>query len=850
MRGPRQGGWRAALAGWATLAAACGADERQAGLGQPELPTGLALDDVARDTGGAEGVATGDGAGDGEVASGTKLDGEACVEDAECASAFCLFTRSGRACASRCDAVACALGRECRSVPAGAEGDVVAVCVDRFASLCLPCRAHEDCALNGDATARCRAAGDATLGRFCATACGEGQPPCPTGFTCDDAQCVPTAGAGCTCTALAVTLAATTECGRAGAGGAVCDGTRRCETAGATSSACDAATPGAEACNGVDDDCDGATDEGPLTPDCGAYACAGAAGCFEVCDDPVHCAPGLGCEGHACIATGADGSPCAAAEDCDHGYCSNGHCCAAPTNGGDRLCCAEDADCAALAGHAACDVAATCQGTSVVGRCQDAVCVAVKVADSAACAGATCHAAACEASGGGTAWHGPSLCDPNGSCVATGPEACNDQLACTTDTCSAAQGCAHAALNGTIGAACYGFEAATRGVGECRDGNVVCAAGEAADCAFDEGPGDEACDGLDNDCDGATDEETAAECYPYRCEGVDGCGWACGGDAGCAEGAYCDGLGECASMGDDGSYCDSDAACKSGNCDNGACCSGGTCCHDDTDCWMYDDAACDDAKSCAGHVDTGTCGADFVCTARTESAPDACAGEVCGGEPKCDGSVLVEADVCGPDGLCGVVNETTSCAPYGCRDGGCLQVCANEGDCAAGSKCSADGKCLLPNGAACERSGDCAGQRCNNGFCCSSGTCCAEDGDCAALGDDGTCTDPEGCRGTQTVATCGASSSCETATVETSAPCIDVACKSAECQNLSGGTFFKEGVLRGVCDAGGDCREETRDCRDLSNTAFCGNATSYPLCANCSAARATCIVLGLQCRCE
>jgi hypothetical protein len=125
-----------------------------------------------------------------------------------------------------------------------------------------------------------------------------------------------------------------------------------------------------------------------------------------------------------------------------------------------------------------------------------------------------------------------------------------------------------------------------------------------------------------------------------------------------------------------------------------------------------------------------------------------------------------------------------------------------------------------------------------------------DDADCAALGDAGSCTDPEGCRGTQLVGTCGASGSCETTTIDTPAPCVAVQCKKAECQNLTGGTFFKEGVARGVCDATGDCRQETRDCRDLENTAFCGNASAYPLCANCGEARATCIVLGLQCRCE
>jgi hypothetical protein len=79
-------------------------------------------------------------------------------------------------------------------------------------------------------------------------------------------------------------------------------------------------TPAAEVCNGIDDDCDGAIDEGVCTCDPGWVMCGGV--CVDVLFDALNCgacdlacAAGQTCERGICIA----GVPCTTDRDCDDG---------------------------------------------------------------------------------------------------------------------------------------------------------------------------------------------------------------------------------------------------------------------------------------------------------------------------------------------------------------------------------------------------------------------------------------------------------------------------------------------------------------------------------------------------
>ena len=69
-------------------------------------------------------------------------------------------------------------------------------------------------------------------------------------------------------------------------------------------------------------------------------------------------------------------------------------------------------------------------------------------------------------------------------------------------------------------AACYVGPAGTRGVGECRPGAMTCAGAHFGACVGGQVPEPERCDGLDNSCDGATDEglSDCVPCAPPGCE--------------------------------------------------------------------------------------------------------------------------------------------------------------------------------------------------------------------------------------------------------------------------------------------------------------------------------------------
>jgi hypothetical protein len=111
-----------------------------------------------------------------------------------------------------------------------------------------------------------------------------------------------------------------------------------------------------------------------------------------------------------------------------------------------------------------------------------------------------------------------------GSCVGGPALVCNDGNVCTTDTCNPATGCETTPITGGGTTTC--------GTGVCQVTVTNCVAGVPQTCS--PGPASaEVCDGLDNNCNGSTDENGAALCADDNtCNGIE----TCGGASGCQPG--------------------------------------------------------------------------------------------------------------------------------------------------------------------------------------------------------------------------------------------------------------------------------------------------------------------------
>ena len=211
--------------------------------------------------------------------------GAACQSDADCISGYCIPTPDGYKCTTTCQQE-CPFGWVC-AISTSDLPDTIYICVPEFVSLCKPCHTNQDChAGGGDVSGRCIEYGAA--GTFCSLSCDESD--CPEGYLCEKAvdvsganspACVKLDGE-CKCTQYFIDEGASTSCHTVNDAGS-CPGQRSCTAIGL--SPCDAQAPATEECNGKDDDCDGETDEELSFPPCeksnpnglclGEYSCIG-----------------------------------------------------------------------------------------------------------------------------------------------------------------------------------------------------------------------------------------------------------------------------------------------------------------------------------------------------------------------------------------------------------------------------------------------------------------------------------------------------------------------------------------------------------------------------------------------
>jgi hypothetical protein len=671
-----------------------------------------------------------------------------CETSEDCLSGWCVGHMGEAVCTIECQ-TECPPGWECQQVP-GSIPDVVWICVSPFANLCQPCATSADCQGAAGVDDACLDYGEE--GSFCGGACLSDE-ECPWGFSCGEAltvdgvsltQCVADAGV-CPCTQHSIDLGLSTPCEKSNEFG-TCEGSRVCTEDGLSD--CDAAEPAQESCNGLDDDCDGETDEPTLVE--GKYVelcddgnpctedwCDAAQGCAhsnseKECQDGNPCTVADHCEAGVCVGDAVecdDKNPCTAdvcteKGGCDYppipGECDDGEVCTLGDHCVDGECvgtevecdCQVDGDCGALEHGNLCNGTLFCNTAKVPFQCQ------VKPGTEVSCPGpegpdAPCLEASCNPAtgacslvpvGDGKPCEEGDLCTLADSCLegaCTGGKAanCNDGNVCTDDSCDPDVGCVH-----------------TPNAAPCTDGNVCtvadlcaggeCVAGEALDC--DDG---DLCNGAES------------------CDPVAGC--MAGTPLVCGDGNVCNGV----------ESCDPAVGCVAGKalvCDDGNACDGVESCDPVVGCVAGEPLVCVDEDLCNG---LETCDPAVGCVAGKALVCDD--GNPCDGVESCDpalGCVAGEPLVCDDGDSC---NGLETCVPAsGCVAGKAL-VC-DDGNPCTDDGCEAEGGCThVANVAACDDGNPCTtGDVCAAGACKPTGTLSCDDGNMCT---DDSCSPVDGC---------------------------------------------------------------------------------------------------------
>lgn len=175
--------------------------------------------------------------------------GCSCETNLDCPGGWCIETPLGKQCSPLCNfSSVCPQGFVCRQVPN--QSGIVYACVHPTPRLCFPCKAKKDC--YGSVIVDEMECASLKGLHYCLASCTKSS--CPLGYQCEDIDekgnkaCVPLSGT-CECHGDKVGLCEVqSDMGK-------CMGEFTC------TSSCTAKKPEIETCNGEDDDCDGYTDE-------------------------------------------------------------------------------------------------------------------------------------------------------------------------------------------------------------------------------------------------------------------------------------------------------------------------------------------------------------------------------------------------------------------------------------------------------------------------------------------------------------------------------------------------------------------------------------------------------------
>ena len=678
--------------------------------------------------------------------------GAPCSNNSDCDSNFCISGLKGKVCTRTC-VEDCPTDFSCSPVKTGS--DLVYVCLPAFGLLCDPCATNADCNDAGSVTNVCVSYGP--NGSFCAAACDTAT-PCPDSHACQQVinpatgsvvnQCMPKSGV-CSCSPKAISLQLSTKCEKKNETGS-CAGVRVCEATGL--STCKAATPAPETCNGLDDDCDGLTDNLPADAMCensnehgvckgtlkacvnGQPQCDAATpqpetcnglddDCDGVTDNTSQCDDGDPCTQDQCNTSGSckhsaieglpcdDGDGCTAPDACAGGKCQPG----AQKSCDDNNPCTKDS-CAPLTG---------CVHNPTDGLCAD---------DGDPCTQDLCQGGACAhppSKAGGPCVDDGNPCTDDfcqgGSCqhppAAFAVKCTDDGDPCTADVCDKG-GCTHQPL-GTDALCLEDGDPCTQDV--CKGGK--CTHPPAVDGA--------ACKDDGKPC-------TVDSCAKGQCTHVTKSGEPCPDDGNLCTDDVCGSGGLCTHPAkvnqpceDDGNPCTQDKCqnklCKhpysKANCtDNDPCTVTDYC--DFGKCKGINMLKCDDGNPCTQDLcATGVgckhnklngvgCTDGNACTSGDKCVNGQCKGQ---GNNKCDDGNPCTDDTCTSGGGC--ANKPNS---MGCTDDGnpCTQdVCA---------------------GGACTHPGSQEGKACGGGSDpCTSGVCSA--GVCKQTTNDNVCDDGDAC---------------------------------------------------------------------------------------------------------